>query len=335
MLVDSYQGLGVADLYLGSAESCYHLWPDPVAIISDGPYGIVHGRGGYAGDTNKIDDLVDFYLPHIKVWTERAASQTTLWFWNSEEGWANVHHTIIKYGWEYRGVNVWDKGIGHIAGNCNTKTLRKFPTVTEICVHYTRPTAFRTKDGSMVTIQDWLRNEWLRTGLPLNESNKACGVKNAATRKYLTTDHLWYMPPIDVYTKLMDYANTHGKPEGRPYFKLSDTPDGSCKKYETLRAKFKLPLATTNVWQCNRPSGKERISINGKNHPNQKPLSLMRKIICASTDCGDVIWEPFAGTATASKIALETGRSAHAAENDELYYELARKRMTESILQGV
>lgn len=34
-------------------------------------------------------------------------------------------------------------------------------------------------------------HEWQRAGLPLYKANEACGVKNAATRKYLTQDWLW------------------------------------------------------------------------------------------------------------------------------------------------
>ena len=49
--------------------------------------------------------------------------------------------------------------------------------------------------------------EWRRTGLPFRLANEACGVLNAATRKYLTADHLWYYPPAEAFVKLADYAN--------------------------------------------------------------------------------------------------------------------------------
>ena len=44
-------------------------------------------------------------------------------------------------------------------------------------------------------VQRWMRHEWQRSGLPLKRANEACGVRNAATRKYLTQDWLWYWPP--------------------------------------------------------------------------------------------------------------------------------------------
>lgn len=99
-------------------------------------------------------------------------------------------------------MNVWDKGMAHIAGNVNSKTgnvnsktIRRFPIVTEICVQYIRNVELPTEDGKSLPMQQWLRHEWQRTGLPLCKTNEACGVKNAATRKYFTKDHLWYFPP--------------------------------------------------------------------------------------------------------------------------------------------
>ena len=90
-------------------------------------------------------------------------------------------------------IVIWNKGISHVAGNSNTKTLRKFPIVTEVCVQYVRKAEFYVGNRVM-TMQEWLRYEWERTGLPLYKANEATGTKNVATRKYLTKDHLWYYP---------------------------------------------------------------------------------------------------------------------------------------------
>ena len=56
----------------------------------------------------------------------------------------------------------------------------------------------------------WLRSEWQRTGMPLYRANEACGVKNAATRKYLAQDWLWYFPPAEMMGRLVACANEHG-----------------------------------------------------------------------------------------------------------------------------
>jgi site-specific DNA-methyltransferase (adenine-specific) len=250
---------------------------------------------------------------------------TTLWFWNTEVGWAEVHPILKKHGWIYRSCNVWNKGIGHVSGNTNTKTLRRFPVVTEICAHYVRKPKF-TIDKEEMSAQDWLRSEWQRTKLPFNKANEACGVKNAATRKYLTSDHLWYFPPSEAFEKLSFYANKYGDIENKPYFAINGSIlSGS--KWEQLRGKFYCEAGITNVWNVPAVRGNERIKINGKAlHPNQKPLSLMNQIIRCSSDKEDVVWEPFGGLCSASVAALSLNRRVYAAEiNDETYMHACKR----------
>ena len=120
-----------------------------------------------------------------------------------------------------------------------------YPVVTEVCVHYVKAAVFPVGQHTL-SMQEWLRYEWRRSGLPLRLANEACGVRNAATRKYLATDHLWYCPPTEAFVQLAEYANRHGKPEGRPTF-----PDGkhplSGPEWAKLRAKFFCDFGITNV----------------------------------------------------------------------------------------
>ena len=186
-------------------------WPAPTVIIVDGPYGI----GSFPGDPNSHNELPDWYAPHLALWTDRSLPSTTLWFWGTEIGWATMHPRVQQAGWEYRGCHVWDKGMAHIAGNANTKTLRRYPVVTEVCVQYVRKVTVRGQ-----SIKDWVRNEWQRTGLPMYRANEACQVRNAATRKYLTRCHLWYFPPPEAFELMAHYANENGDPAGRPYYSI-------------------------------------------------------------------------------------------------------------------
>ncbi|HEY5316272.1 MAG TPA: hypothetical protein VIK18_27330, partial [Pirellulales bacterium] len=235
---------GNASLHFNYAEQLYAKWPSPVCIVADGPYGV----SGFPGDLHTADNLAAWYRPHVEAWSRYSTPQTTLWFWGTELGWATVHGLLAELDWEYRCCNIWDKGMGHVAGNCNTQTLRKFPVVTEVCVQYTKTARF-TVDGRPLSMQDWLRYEWMRSGLPLSASNQACGVLNAATRKYLTADHLWYYPPPEAFARLADYANKHGAKEGRPYFSVDGRRPISTAEWSMLRAKFKCESGINNVWR--------------------------------------------------------------------------------------
>lgn len=62
-------------------------------------------------------------------------------------------------------------------------------------------------------------------------------------------------------------------------------------------------------------------------HPTQKPEKLLAKIILASTNPGDLILDPFAGSGTTAVVAKKLGRRFVAIESDENYCLLAAKRL--------
>lgn len=321
---------GQAFVHFGRAENLYQDWPTPTCIVSDGPYGI----DGFPGDTRTAESLAEWYKPHIETWSERALPETTLWFWNTEVGWATVHPVLLAHGWSYRCCNIWDKGLGHIAGNSNSKTLRQFPVVTEVCAHYVREPQFPV-NGRFLTMQEWLRHEWKRSGLPFSHANEACSVRNAATRKYLTGDHLWYFPPVEMFEKLAAYANAQGKPSGRPYFSIDGRSPIPGSTWEKLRAKFKCEIGVTNVWREPQVSGSERIRGSRSSmkykfrslHGSQKPLKFIERIIRSSTDVEDTVWEPFGGLCPGAIVAYNMNRRYYASEINREFYEAAVNRL--------
>ena len=305
----------------------YDVWPDPVVIISDGPYGL----GSHPGDPPTPDELGAWYEPHIRQWSERATPLTTLWLWNSEIGWATIHPVLVANGWRYRACHIWDKGKAHVAGNANTKTLRMFPVVTEVCVQYVREPEV-CSNGSRLTVKDWLRSEWSRTGLPFRLANEACGVKNAATRKYLTADHLWYQPPSEAFERLAEYANRHGDPREAPYFSVDGKTPLSRDEWDNMRAKFHCQYGVTNVWREPPVNGDERLKSGGRVvHINQKPLRLLEMCIRASSDEGDVVWEPFGGLCSVAVAAHRLGREWRSAEISDSFYRAARARLMREV----
>ncbi len=313
-------------LNFGDSLDLYEKWPSPTTIVSDGAYGVL----GFEGDTSDHLDVPHWYEPHAKAWSQSATPATTLWFWNSEIGWAAAHPILEKYGWRYVNCNIWNKGIGHIAGNVNTQKIRRFPVVTEVCVQYVFEARVEGKP-----LKRWLLDEWKRTGLTLRRANEACGVKDAAVRKYLDQGHLWYFPPPETMQRLSDYANEFGAPEGRPYFSLDGKKPVTERQWAAMRSKFNCPHGVTNVWERNAVRGEERVKVDsGKAvHLNQKPLDLMRRIIEASTDEGDIVWEPFGGLFTGSLAARQLGRRAFAGEIDPTYFQYGVNRYRDATRQ--
>lgn len=314
-------------LVCDDAINVYDTWKSPTIIISDGPYGI----NGYPGDLLSASELADWYEPHIKKWSELSSPITTLWFWNTEVGWANVHPILEKYGWTYVSCCVWDKGMSHVAGNTNTKTIRHLPIVTEVCAQYVRKPEFKV-NGQLFSMKEWLRYEWARTGLPFSKANEACGVKNAATRKYFTKCHLWYMPPANAFEKIALYANENGSESGKPYFSINGTKPLTYNEWKQLRAKFYCPIGVTNVWQVPQLRNSERLKFDQKAiHLNQKPLKLIKQIIEMTSDETDVVWDPFAGLCTTAIAAIELNRICYCVEINSYVFSIAEKRVTQAL----
>lgn len=313
-------------LQLGDALAMYHEWGAPTCIISDGPYGL----GKFPGEAPTPEGLAEWYAPHIAAWARHATAETTLWFWNSELGWATVHPVLHLNGWEYEECCIWDKGIAHVAGNCNSRTIRGMPIVTEVAVRYTRRAMLTSDNGVPLPIKNWVRAEWLRSGLPMYLANRACGVANAATRKYLTTCWRWYFPPSEAIIRMAAYCQEHGASTTRPYFSLDGANPPTKTEWERMRSKWNHSHGVTNVWRELPVHGAERIRARDRDgylHANQKPLSLMRRQVESCTEPGDVVWEPFGGLCSGSVAAIQTGRRAYAAEINPAFYAVARDRL--------
>ena len=328
------------EFYHGNVSDVYKEWAVPDLIISDGAYGV----RGFRGDTTDTDGLYDWYQPHALAWAKAAKPSTSLWFWNTEVGWATVHPLLLATGWEYVQLAIWDKGLAHIAGNVNGQTIRQLPVVTEVAALYRRKVFLDTGDGQTLDAKGWLRAEWLRSGLPMYKANEACNVKNAATRKYLTADWLWYWPPGEAIESMAGYCMEKGKPTNWPYFSLDGKTPITAQEWDKMRAVWNHKNGITNVW--NRPPLADSERLKGTMersapriykptkqsaaHLNQKPLDLSLIQIAATTNENDIVWEPFGGLASASVAAILLGRFPYVAEVEDSFCEMAIARLDEA-----
>ena len=239
---------------------------------------------------------------------------------------------------------VWNKGLAHIAGNVNGQTIRQLPVVTEVAALYRRKVFLNTGDGQTLDAKGWLRAEWLRSGLPMSKANEACGVKNAATRKYLTKDWLWYWPPGESVQKMAEYCARFGTPTEWPYFSLDGNTPVSAVEWDKMRAVWNHKNGLTNVWSRPPLADSERLkgtmersapctykpTKQSAAHLNQKPLDLMLAQVATTTNEEDIVWEPFGGLGSGSVASILLGRQSYLAEIDDTFYNLALERLKEA-----
>jgi len=89
-----------------------------------------------------------------------------------------------------------------------------------------------------------------------------------------------------------------------------------------MRSDWNLPI-------CN---GSERIKRNGKKvHSTQKPESLLHRILLASTNKNDFVFDPFLGTGTTAVVAKKLCRNYFGIEKEKKYFDTAKQRLEKTI----
>lgn len=112
-----------------------------------------------------------------------------------------------------------------------------------------------------------------------------------------------------------------GKDSNSKYIFEYDT----MKNYLDADDNLKIPNQQMHsVWQISSPKMEEKILGN---HPTQKPLELLRRIILSSTKKEDLILDPFTGSSTTGVVALSENRKFVGIDIDKNYLEVSRLRI--------
>ena len=101
--------------------------------------------------------------------------------------------------------------------------------------------------------------------------------------------------------------------------------------YQSLKC-FNDDLQMRSDWLFPICSGKERLKQKGKKvHSTQKPEALLHRIILATTNKGDNIFDPFLGTGTTAVVAKKLGRNFCGIEKDKRYFKAASERISNTL----
>lgn len=86
-----------------------------------------------------------------------------------------------------------------------------------------------------------------------------------------------------------------------------------------------------DVWLMPLVQGKERLraSDNRALHPTQKPEEMLKRIIVASSNKGDLVLDPFLGSGTTAYVAKQLGRNWLGIEISDKYVKASQKRIND------
>ena len=87
---------------------------------------------------------------------------------------------------------------------------------------------------------------------------------------------------------------------------------------------YKTEKVPGNVWDFSRVRYR---MAEYENHPSQKPVKLLERIIKASTNVGDLVLDPFCGTFTTGYVAQKLSRRFIGIEIQEEYFKIGLRRL--------
>ena len=158
-----------------------------------------------------------------------------------------------------------------------------------------------------------------------------CGFILQNAKYHILNDISWYKPNASPNLSCRFFTASHETliwarkdKKAKHIFNYKEMKDGDWPE-DQLKKKG---LQMRSVWSMGTPRKEEKKF--GK-HPTQKPLDLLRRIVLASTNKGDKVLDPFAGSSTTGVAANLFGRKFVGIDSEKNYLDLSIKRLQEVV----
>lgn len=182
-----------------------------------------------------------------------------------------------------------DKGMRSVSGRA-TKKYKLFPNTTESIL-------FLIKDNKQF-VKPFLKSHQKNAGLSAKQINEALGVKSNG-------GGMW-----SIYTG----KNVCEQFPTRELWEKLQTVLGFDLAYDKVAQTFNPEMGVTDIWRDIDFYKEQRV------HSTQKPLKLIKRLIQASSNEGDLVVDPFAGSGSTALSAIQLNRKYITIESDEEYY---------------
>lgn len=266
-------------------------------VVADPPYWKVVGeKWDYQWKTER--DYVEWSLKWIKEVSRILRIGGTFYCFGYFRTLALLVPHLDDMGLELRQQIILDKGMRAVSGRA-TKKYKIFPNVTESIL-------FIIKDNKQF-VKPFLKERQKALGLTAKQINEALGVKSNGGGMwsiYTGKNVCEQFPTEELWNKLSSILDFE-----MPYNKVAQT--------------FNPQLGYTDVW-TDIDFYKEKHL-----HPTQKPLKLIKRLIEASSNEGDIVLDPFSGAGSTQLSSIQLKRHYIGIELDEGYYKIGLDRIKE------
>jgi len=291
-------------------------------ILTDPPYNI--GKAKWDKIPNYIEWCGKWFIECQRVLKDNGSFY---WWHNDMVQIAQLMEWLRENtGFVFNSFIIWDKGDFRALGWKNPSAdsnLRSWFNTCEYCLFYT----FQDKTGlstvmldtnNFPTMRGYFKRLQEYIGQGLKQINAKMGHRKAEHAFYWKTTQ-WDMPTPETYKQLIDTFGIDKWDGFREYEDLR-------REYEDLRYVHNLDTNHNNVWRSQERN-------NGKQHPTQKPLDLMERIIKTSSREGDLVLDPFIGSGTTAIACINTNRNYIGFEIDKDYFKAQEDRFQKHTAQ--
>ena len=264
-------------------------------VIADPPYWKVIGeKWDYQWRTEA--DYVEWSLQWIEEISRVLRYGGTFYLFGYFRTLALLVPHLEKFDLELRQQILIDKGMRSVSGRA-TKNYKIFPNTTESIL-------FIIKDNKQF-IKPYLKKYQELKGLSSKDINEALGVKSNGGGMwsiYTGNNVCEQFPTKELWEKLQNVL-------------------GFDLKYEKVAQTFNPQMGLTDIWRDIDFYQEDRV------HSTQKPLKLIKRLIQASSNEGDLILDPFGGSGSTAISAMSCNREFITIEKDDTYIDLIKNRI--------
>ena len=279
-----------------SIESMRKLSDESIdLVVADPPYWKVVGeKWDYQWRTE--NDYVNWSLQWIKEVARILRKGGSFYCFGYFRNLALLIPYFDDLGLELRQQIIVDKGMRSVSGRA-TRKYKMFPNVTESIL-------FIVKDNKKF-VKSFLKERQKAIGLTAKQINEALGVKSNGGGMwsiYTGNNVCVQFPTKELWGRLSEILHF-------------DLP------YEKIAQTFNAQMGFTDVWRDIDFYEEKRY------HPTQKPIKLIKRLIYASSNKGDIVFDPFVGSGSTAVAAVQLERDFLGFEIEKKYYEIAVRRI--------
>lgn len=302
------------------------------AIITDPPYFEI--KGGFDFIYKSKEEFLIFFEEFVKLAFEILKDNGTFLFFGH---WRNVAYKQViadKY-FKLENNGVWEKVDAKT--KLRVSTMRSLSPITERFLVYSKETEERTGTQIMLddhslflSIKEKADKELEKVGKSIAEIESSLNVivshffgytKNPNKTQFhmLTESTFEKLKSIGMYQGV-EYSELKAE-----FNSLKEQYEPQRLEHENKRRPFKNPNKLHDVIKHSQES-----HISKKyNHPTQKPIGLIKKLIEVFTREGQTILDPFMGAGSTGIASKELNRNFIGIELEQDYFNTAKNRIEE------